>query len=171
MMKFTFFSTLYRDSYIVFIAKTASKKIGALICSMKFRRLLCISINLPYDHEWETAVMPDLVFLANTWECYISYKNISAGLLVLHLLAHHRNVASLSFFYRYYFGRCSSELAQVDPHPWSQGRSSSYSDRLHDFSVTIPGYYKDVYVNSLFSRDPNGFKSRTNRHYLTVGSF
>ena len=26
-------------------------------------------------------------------------------------LAHHRNVASLSFFFRYYFGRCSSELA------------------------------------------------------------
>ena len=28
-------------------------------------------------------------------------------------LAHRRNVAMLSFFYRYYFGRCSSELAQM----------------------------------------------------------
>ena len=28
-------------------------------------------------------------------------------------LAHCRNVASLSFFYRYYFGRCSLELAQL----------------------------------------------------------
>ena len=28
-------------------------------------------------------------------------------------LAHHRNVASLIVFYRYYFGRCSSELAQL----------------------------------------------------------
>ena len=27
-------------------------------------------------------------------------------------LAHHWNAASLSLFYRYYFGRCSSELAQ-----------------------------------------------------------
>ena len=26
-------------------------------------------------------------------------------------LAHHGNVASLSLFYRYYFGKCSSELA------------------------------------------------------------
>ena len=30
-------------------------------------------------------------------------------------LGHRRNVASLSFFYRYYFGRCSSELAQLVP--------------------------------------------------------
>ena len=50
----------------------------------------------------------------------------------------HRNVASLSLFYRYYFGRSSSELAQLVPLPFSQGRSTHYSDRLHDFSVTIP---------------------------------
>ena len=30
-------------------------------------------------------------------------------------LAHHQNVASLSLFYRYYFSRCSSELAQLVP--------------------------------------------------------
>ena len=30
-------------------------------------------------------------------------------------LVHRRNVASLSIFYRYYFGRCSSELAQLVP--------------------------------------------------------
>ena len=64
-------------------------------------------------------------------------------------LAHHQNVASLSLFYRYYFGRCSSELAQLVPLPVS--RPTRYSDRLHDFSVTIPTRcYKDVYVNSFF---------------------
>ena len=65
-------------------------------------------------------------------------------------LAHRRNVASLSLFYRYYFGRCFSVLAQLVPLPFSQGRSTSYSDRLHDFSVTIPRCYKDVYVNGFF---------------------
>ena len=59
-------------------------------------------------------------------------------------LAHHRNVASLSLFCRYYFGRCSSELAQLVPLPCSRGRSTHYSDRLYDFSVTIPRCYKDV---------------------------
>ena len=103
-------------------------------------------------------------------------------------LAYRRNVASLSFFCRYYFGRCSYELAQLVPLPYSRGRSTRYSDRLDDFSVTIPRCYKDVYVNSFFSRtdrlwnslsiecfpltyDLNGFKSRINRYFLTVGSF
>ena len=53
-------------------------------------------------------------------------------------LAHHQNVANLSLFYRYYFGRCSSELAQLAPLPFSRGRSTRYSDRLHYFFVTIP---------------------------------
>ena len=57
-------------------------------------------------------------------------------------LAHRRNVAGLSLFYRYYFGRCSSELAQLVLFPYSRGRSTRYSDRLLDFSVTIPRCYK-----------------------------
>ena len=36
MLGLTFFSKLDWGSYIISIAKTASKKIGALICSMKF---------------------------------------------------------------------------------------------------------------------------------------
>ena len=52
-------------------------------------------------------------------------------------VAQHQNVASLSLFYRYYFGRCLSELAQLAPIPYSRGRSTRYSDRLHDFSVTF----------------------------------
>ena len=103
-------------------------------------------------------------------------------------LAHCRNVVSLSFFYRYYFGRSSSKLAQQVPLPYSRGRSTRYSDRLHDFSVTIPRCYMDVYVNSFFLRTArpwnslpikcfpltyglSGFKSRINRYLLTVGSF
>ena len=103
-------------------------------------------------------------------------------------LAHRENVASLSLFYRYCFGRCSSELAQLVPLPFSRARSTRYSDRSHDFSVTIQRCYKDVYVNSFFPRttklwnslpvecfrliyDLSGFTSRINRHLLTVGSF
>ena len=106
----------------------------------------------------------------------------------LEALAHCRIVAGLSLLYRYYFGRCSSELARLFPLPFSRGRSTPYSDRFHDFSVTIPRCYQDVYVNSFFSRTGklqnslpidcfpltyylSGFKSRINRHLLTVGSF
>ena len=66
-------------------------------------------------------------------------------------LAHRRNVASLSLFYRYYVGRCSSELAELVPLPYSVGMSIRYSDILHDFYVTISICYNDVYVNSFFS--------------------
>ena len=57
---------------------------------------------------------------------------------------------TLSLFYRYYFGRCSSELAQLVPLPFSWRRSTCYYDRLLDFSVTIPRCYKDIYSNSFF---------------------
>ena len=67
-------------------------------------------------------------------------------------LAHLQNLASLSLFHRYYFGRCSLELAQLVPLPFSRGGSTRYSDRLHDFSVTIPRCFKNVYVNSFFPR-------------------
>ena len=117
--------------------------------------------------------------------CRIVGPSLAAS---LEPLAHRRNVASVSLFYRYYFGRCSSELAQLVLLPFSRGRSTRYSDRLHDFSVTIPRCYKDVYVDSFFPRtdklwnslpiecfpltyDLSGFKSRINRHLLTVGSF
>ena len=73
-------------------------------------------------------------------------------------LAHLRHVASLSLFCRYYFGRFSSELAQLVPLPYSRLKSTCYSNRLHDFSVTISRCYKDIYVNSFIpgkARDRN----------------
>ena len=87
----------------------------------------------------------------------------------------------------YYFGRRSSGLAELVPFPYSRGRSTRYSDSLHDFSVIIPRCYRDVYVNRFFpltashwnsppiecfplTYDLNGFKSRINRH-LSVSSF
>ena len=51
-------------------------------------------------------------------------------------LAHCQNIARLKLFYRYYFERCSS--VHLVPLPFSQERSTRYSDRLHNFSVTIP---------------------------------
>ena len=132
------------------------------------------------------------------WNCYLELldklqkricRTVGHSLAAsLEPLVHCQNVASLSLFYRYYFGRCSSELAQLVPLSFYQGRSTCYSDRLHDFSVIIPRSYKDVYVSSFFPRlaricnslsiecipltyDLSGFKSRIGRHLLTVGSF
>ena len=88
MLGLTFSSEYDWGSYIVCIAKTASKKIGALIHSMKFLspEVALISINLPYDHVWNTVVMSGLVLLVATWNCWINYRNRYVRLLVLHLL-------------------------------------------------------------------------------------
>ena len=102
-------------------------------------------------------------------------------------LAHRRNVTSLTLFYRYFFGRCFAEPAQLVLLLFSRGRSTRYFDKLQDFFVTIPRCDKDVYVNSFFpctarlwnslpiecfplTYNLNGFKSRINRHLLTLGS-
>ena len=138
-------------------------------------------------HVWAGApsCFLDLLDKLQKQICRIVGPSLAAS---LEPLANRQNVASLSLFYRHYFGRCSSELAQLVPLPFSLGRSTRYSDRLHDFSVTIPRCYKDVYVNSFFPRtaelwnslpiecfpltyDLSGFKSKINRHLLTVGSF
>ena len=196
MLELTFSSKLDWGSYIVSIAKTAFKKIGALIRSMKFLSpevALCI---------YKSTIRPCMKYYCHVRavapSCYLELldklqqricRTVGPSLAAsLEPLAHRRNVASLSLFYRYYFGRCSSELAELVPLPYSRGRSTRYSDRLHDFSVTIPRCYKDVYVNSFFPRtarlwdslpiecfpltyDLSSFKSRINRYLLTIGSF
>ena len=71
-MELTFSSKLDWGSYIIFIAETASKKIGVMIHSIKFflQIFLSISINLPYDHAWSTVVMSGLVLLVASQNCY-----------------------------------------------------------------------------------------------------
>ena len=55
-----------------------------------------------------------------------------------------------SFYYRYYFGKCSSELAQLIPLIYSRGKSTRYSDRLCVFSVIITRCYEDSILTVSF---------------------
>ena len=177
-------------SCIISIAKTASKKIGALLCSE-------VALYL-----YKSTICPCMEYcrhiLAGAPSCYLELldklekwicRTVGPSLVAsLEPLVHRWNVASLILFYRYYFGRCSSEVAQLVPLSFSWERSTHYCDRLHDFSVTIPRCYKNVYINSFFLQtarpwnslpigcfpltyDLSGFKSRINRHLLTVDFF
>ena len=49
-----------------------------------------------------------------------------------------KNMASLSAL-QVFFGKNSSKLPDLFPFPYSYGSSTSFSDRLHDFYVNIPG--------------------------------
>ena len=158
LLGLTFSSKFDWGCYIISIAKTASKKIGAFI---HFMRSLFPEVAL---YLYKSTIRPCMEYCchvrAGALSCYLELwdklqkricRTVGPSLVAsLEALAHHQNVASLSLFYRCYFGRCSSELAQLVPLPFCQGRSTRYSDRLHDFSITIPRCYKDVYVNSFF---------------------
>ena len=192
MLGLTFSSKLDWGSCIISIAKTSSKKIEALISSMRF---LSPEVAL---YLYKFTICSCMKYCCYLWagvpSCQLELldklrKRICRTVAPsLEPVANRGIIASLSVFYRYYFGRCSSELARLVPLPFSRGMSTRYSDRLHDFSITIPRCYKNVYVNSFFPRTArrwnslpvecfplinnlNGFKSRINRHLLTVGSF
>ena len=158
MLELSFSPKLDWGSYVISIAKTASKKIGALIRSMKF---LSPEVAL---YLYKSTIRPCMEYCCHVWagapSCYLELldklqKRIcrTAGPSLasfLEPLAHRRNVARLNLLYRYYFGRYSSELAQLDP--FSRGRSTRYSDRLHNFSVTVPRFNNDVYINTFSPR-------------------
>ena len=164
ILKLTFSSKFDWGSYIISLAKTATKKIGALICSMEF---LSLEVVL---YLYKSTIHPCMEYCCYVWagasSCYLQLldklqkwicRTVGPSLAAsLEPLAHRRNIASSSLFYRYYFGRCSSELAQLVPLTFSKGRSTRYSDGFHDFSLTIPRRYKagiipSTYVNHRFA--------------------
>ena len=162
------------DSFFISICKFGSFKnlwrsvrLEAVIHSMKF---LSPEVAL---YLYESTMHPCMEYYCHVWagapSCSLQllgklqkwiYMTVGPSLAAfLEHFAHCQNVASWSLFYRYYSGRCSSELAQLAPLPFSRGSSTRYSDRLHDFSdrlhdfsVTISRSYQDFYVNSFFPR-------------------
>ena len=127
MLGLTFSSKLVWGSYIVSIAKTASRKIGALIRSMKF---LSPEVAL---YLYKSTIWSCMEYCCHVWagapSCYLESldklrkricRTVGPSLAAsMEPLAHRRKVASLSLLHRYYFGRCSSELAQLVPLPYS----------------------------------------------------
>ena len=102
MLGLTFSSKLVWGSYIISIAKTASKKIGALIPSIKF---LSPEVAL---YLYKSIIQPWMEYCCHVWacapSCYLELFNklqkpicwtVGPSLAVsLEPFAHHRNVAS-----------------------------------------------------------------------------
>ena len=82
-------------------------------------------------------------------------------------LAFRQNAASLGLFDRYYFGGCSSKPVQLVRLRHSRVRPTRYS-RLHDFSVTIPRCYMDVYVKSFFPGTARFWNSLLIEYFLLM---
>ena len=145
LLGLSFSSKLDYDTYIVSISKTASKKVAGLISSTEFLSpKVALYLYKPTIwpckkycyHVWAGApnCYLDILDKLQKWVCMTVGPTLATS---LESLAIHRNVASLSLLCWYYFGRCSSELPDLVLLPFCYGRSALYSDRWHDFSVTI----------------------------------
>ena len=128
MLGFTFSSKLDLGSYLISIAKTTSKKIGALIRSMYF-----VSPKVAL-YLYKSTIQPCMEYCCHVWigspSCFLElfdtlqkqiFRTVDPLLAAsLEPVAHRQNVASLNLFCRYYFGRCSSEVdfhLMVDVYP------------------------------------------------------
>ena len=130
-------SKLDWGSYIVSIAEAASKKVRALICSLKF---LSPELTL---YLYIFTILPCMEYCCLVWagppSCYLDVPDelqkrvcwtvgrtlcwIVGPTLAAFLepLDHRQQLASLNLLYRYYCGICSSELAEPVSFPYSRG--------------------------------------------------
>ena len=145
MLGLSFSSKSNKGSFIISIVKTASKKLGAVIHSIKY---LSSEVAL---YLYKSTIRPCMKHCCHIWadvpSCYLKMLHklqkricMTVGPSVaasFEPLAHHQNVAIWSIFFRYYFGRCLSEWAQLVPLPYSRGKPTCYSDRLHVTSQFI----------------------------------
>ena len=93
---------------------------------------------------YKSTIQPWMEYCCHVWlvplpSCYLELLDklqkricriVGPSLAVsLEPLAHHVNVANLRLFYKYYFGRYSSELAELVPLPYPGGKCTFYFDR------------------------------------------
>ena len=97
-----------------------------------------------------------------------------------------RDVGTLSLFYRYYNGQCSSEISDCVPKPLRRARNTRLATQSHDYSVNLSNARVNRYSQSfmytageLWNRLPSSifpnsfdlksFKSRVSGHLLSLG--
>ena len=137
-------SLSWRD-HIVQIAKSASKKLGVLFrCKQyfNFAQLLTLytgSIRhcLEYcSHIWGSSPYTSLLDRVESKAIHLTGDPSLTS--TLDPLSLRRKVASLSLFYRYYFGHCSEELAACSPPPMARPRSTRQASFAHSYCVNSP---------------------------------
>ena len=105
----------------------------------------CICKNLPFDNVWSTVpisgvVLPrsyvlDLLDRVQKRVVRLVGSGLSSD---LQALPHRRDVTSLNLFYKYFYGKCSSELADLVPPKCVTVRSTSFSEQMYCHTVNSP---------------------------------
>ena len=147
--------------HVISIAKTASQKLGVLFRCRKLytpEQLLLL---------YKAQIRPSLEYCSHVWGCAPKHslklldsiqkraiRLIDAPNLTkdLHSLEHRRRVAELSLFYRFYHGRCSSELSQIIIPKAVRTRNTREALRAHPYQVEVPTPRTSLLQHSFFWR-------------------
>ena len=115
MLLLSFYSKLDWVQYIISIAKTASRKIGALIRSMEF-----LSTEVALYLYKSTVVMSGLVLLLATWNFY---KNCKCGYVQLHI--------------QNYFGQTGTYIEQWQTRVAKLSKFVPYALKMHSLVPSV----------------------------------
>ena len=192
LLRLTISSNLSWKPHIQHIVKSASVKLGILFRCRPF--FTCEQLLRIY----KGLIRPCLEYCSHVWggssSTYLldrveskAFRLINAPHLTSQLpsLKLRRGVASLSLFYRYYFGRCSEELNYCVPGPKNWGRYTRLAASSHEYCVEVCDPRIDRYGSCFFpftgnlwnslppstfppSYDLSSFKSRVYRHLRDI---
>ena len=160
LLGLSFSKDLSWTNYITSIAKSASMKIGSL-----FRASGCLT-NEAILHIYKTVIRPSIEYCCHIWagapastlamldKIQKRITNLVGPILASKLqpLSHRRMVASLSLFYKYFHGRCSTELYQLIPPLKTFNRNTRLAARSHSYTVSLPKYNRNFYRDSFIPR-------------------
>ena len=148
------------------IAKAASQKLGILF------RLRSYFTPAQLLQIWKGLIRPCLEYCSHVWGGSSStrlldrveskaYRLIGSPTLTSSIpsLSLRRDVASLSLFYRYYFGRCSDELTTCVPPPKVWRRGTRLAASSHAYCVDVGNQRIDRYTTSFFPSTSNLWNS------------
>jgi hypothetical protein len=149
------------SSHIKSICRAASRRLGILFRAKKLfssvQRLVLYKAQvrplLEYcSHIWGGAGPSILGLLDRVQSKAIRFVDEPTLTDSLQSLHHRRCVSALALFYRYYFGKCSEELASSVPLPLTFTRNTRAHAVCNPFRVTIPRNRTSGHLSSFFPR-------------------
>ena len=143
--------------HIIGLARSASRKLGILYrCRAYFSSPQLLQI-------YKGLIRPCMEYCSHIWggstSTYILDRVESKAIRLINeptltssldSLSLRRKVASLSLFYRYYFGRCSAELSDCVPPPLRRPRSTRQALASHKYCVELGNPRLGCYSGSFF---------------------
>ena len=160
LLGLTVSSDLSWKSYIQTISKKAAQRIGSLYRASRYLQPQSIL------YLYKSTIRPLMEYCCHLWagapKTHLSLldrvekraKHLIGQPLANELLplSVRRDVASLSLFYRYYFGRCSSALSESVPKPKIFSRGTRRANPLTCYHVSMERTRTKGRSNSFFTR-------------------